>query len=115
MRYPNLRYGNPNEFAHYVQGIPLPEVAKRLRRDVRTVRDWLSGAKKIPYWVPELVRLQHMEHQNRLYEMNMRPTMLRLGIVTKTATIYEFPRVESPSVECVDTDTLPLFPMACSS
>lgn len=32
MRYHNLRYGNPHEFAYYVQGMPIKDVARRLRR-----------------------------------------------------------------------------------
>lgn len=39
MRFPNLRYGNPTEFAHYAMGIPLKDLARTLRRDERTVRD----------------------------------------------------------------------------
>lgn len=65
MRYPNLRYGNPAEFAFYATGIPLPELARRLRRDERTVRDWLSGRARVPWWVPEILRLKRMEAELR--------------------------------------------------
>ena len=61
MRYPNLRYGNPTELIYYATGIPLPVLARRLRRDERTVKDWLSGKTRVPWWVPELLRLQQME------------------------------------------------------
>jgi hypothetical protein len=61
MRYPNLRYGNPNELAYHARGIPIAELAKRLRRSERSVINWLSGTHKMPYWVPELIRLQNME------------------------------------------------------
>jgi hypothetical protein len=48
MRHLNLRYGNPTEFAYYAMGIPLPDLARRLRRDERTVRDWLTGRARVP-------------------------------------------------------------------
>jgi hypothetical protein len=44
MRFPNLRYGNPTEFAHYAMGRTLSELAGTLRRDERTIRNWLSGS-----------------------------------------------------------------------
>jgi hypothetical protein len=112
MKYPNLRFGNPQELGHYAQGMPLAMLAKRLRRNERTVKDWLSGVHKVPFWVPELIRLQNMEQENRLYQMNIRPTMARLGLVNKTAILYEFPRPESPQVEYIDNMTLPLFATA---
>lgn len=82
MRYPNLRYGNPTEFAHYAMGVPLPVLAKRLRRDERTVRDWLSGRTRVPWWVPELLRLKHMESDLRHRQMGMGAMPTRLGVVS---------------------------------
>ena len=61
MRYPNIRYGNPTEFNYYATGIPLPVLARRLRRDERTVKDWLTAKARVPWWVPEVLRLQQME------------------------------------------------------
>lgn len=55
VRYPNLRYGNPTEFAYYAVGVPLPDLARRLRRDERTVRDWLTGRARVPWRVPEIM------------------------------------------------------------
>ncbi|KRB70501.1 hypothetical protein ASE07_07770 [Noviherbaspirillum sp. Root189] len=82
MRYPNLRYGNPQELAYHAQFIALPDLAKRLRRSERTVHDWISGKTKMPWWVPEIIRLQKMEHAERLRQMNMQPRLARLGLVT---------------------------------
>ena len=65
MRYPNLRYGIATEFAFYATGIPLPELARHLRRDERTVRDWLTCRARVPWWVPEIMRLQRMEAELR--------------------------------------------------
>jgi hypothetical protein len=81
MKYPNLRYGNPLELQHYAQGIKTKELAKRLRRSERSVKDWLEGKKEIPFWVPELLRLQHMEYCQRAYQMNMQPVRKKLGLV----------------------------------
>ena len=81
MRYPNLRYGNPTEMAYYAMGVPLPVLAKRLRRDERTVRDWLNGRKRVPWWVPEILRLKHMEADLRHRQMGMGTLAPRLGIV----------------------------------
>lgn len=87
MRYPNLRYGNPTELAFYAAGIPIPKLARRLRRDERTVKDWLAGKRRVPWWVPEVLRLQHME-QADMYRQHMarvsdyRPMRQPLAVVT---------------------------------
>ena len=112
VRYPNIRYGNPNELGHYAQNVPIKDLARRLRRSERSVRDWLSGSKKVPFWVPELIRLQNLEHTERMRQMGMNPLRASLGLVTKTATVYEFPRFEPPPVVHVCENTLPLFPSA---
>jgi hypothetical protein len=97
MKYPNLRYGNPLELQHYAQGMTTKELAKRLRRSERSVKDWLEGKKKIPFWVPELLRLQQFEHQQRMYQMNMKPVMKRLGVIQADAVIYQLrPRRSKP-------------------
>ncbi len=81
MRFPNLRYGNPTEFAHYSLGIPLPDLARTLRRDERTVRDWLSAKQRVPWWVPEYMRLRQMEQADIRRQMNMTALGPRLGVV----------------------------------
>lgn len=82
MRYPNLRYGNPTELAYYAMGVPRERLARILRRDERTVRDWLSGRTRVPWWVPELLRLRHLEADLRHRQMGMGPLPARLGVVT---------------------------------
>jgi hypothetical protein len=82
MRYPNLRYGNPNEMAYYAQGVPAKDLAKRLRRSERSVNDWLAGKKKVPWWIPELLRLQRMEAVERHRQMGFGKLQPKLGIVT---------------------------------
>jgi hypothetical protein len=93
LRYPNLRYGNPNELNYYAQGIPVKELARRLRRSERSVRNWLTGAQRVPWWIPELLRLQHWEHIEKMRQMNVPVPRARLGVV-KSATVYEFPSAQ---------------------
>lgn len=81
MRQPNQRYGNPREMAYYCQGKPIKIIARELRRTERSVRDWLSGAKRVPWWVPELLRLRDMESNLRLREMGIGRLAPRLHAV----------------------------------
>ena len=69
MKYPNTRYGNPEELRYYATGISLKDLAKSLRRSERSVKDWLDGKKRIPYWVPELVRLRAIERAGQMQQM----------------------------------------------
>jgi len=80
MRYPNLRYGDPTELAYYAMGRSTADLARELRRDERTVRDWMSGRTRVPWWVPELLRLRRMEHNDVLRQMNI-ARLPRLGVV----------------------------------
>lgn len=82
MRYPNLRYGNPAEFQHYAMPYTLNQLSRILRRDERTVRDWLSARTRLPWWVPEIMRLKHMEATSINRQMNLTPMRAKLGIVT---------------------------------
>ncbi|WP_061540140.1 hypothetical protein [Collimonas fungivorans] len=85
MKYPNLRYGNPQAMKHYTQGIPLAQLAHKLRRSERAVSDWLKGTRKVPFWVPELLRLQAMEHDHIIDRMGVQPKQ-KPGIVQDTET-----------------------------
>lgn len=81
MRYPNKRYGNPAAMAHYALWYgDVPTLAKALKRSERSVRDWLSGAAKVPWWVPEIMRLQQMEHNHTAYQITGRQVAARLGV-----------------------------------
>jgi hypothetical protein len=81
LRYPNLRYGNPTEMNYYAIAHPLPKLARMLRRDERTVRDWLSGRTRVPWWVPEILRLKRMESELRHQQMGMGTLPALLGVV----------------------------------
>lgn len=114
MRYPTLRYGNPEEMRFYAQGVPMKDLARRLRRSERSVRDWLTGKKKVPWWVPELLRLQHQEHLERHRQMGFTRSSHRLGVVQ--AEVIAFPArpeplelvLDAPAAD-LDPYTLPLF------
>lgn len=83
MRYPNLRYGNPTELAYYAAFWgSVPSLAKFLRRDERTVRDWINGRARVPWWVPEILRLKRMEAELRHQQMGMGRLAPKLGIVS---------------------------------
>lgn len=71
MRYPNTRYGNPNEMLIYTRGLSVKDIAKMLKRSEKTVHSWLQGTNKVPFWVPELLRLRHEAHIERLRRMGM--------------------------------------------
>lgn len=88
MKYPTLRYGNPNELRYYAQFTPKKDLARRLRRSVRTIENWLSEREKLPWWVPELLRLQHMEQAERMRQMGFAARRLRLGVVNEN--VIEF-------------------------
>ncbi len=92
MKYPNLRYGDPAALAFYTQFYPEKErvrmLARQLRRSERSVRDWLSGAKKMPWWVPEIIRLQRMEHVEMMRQMGMQPVRQRLGVMTGKVIVF---------------------------
>lgn len=98
MRYPNLRYGNPEELRHYLMhyGDDISLLARVLRRSERSVKDWLSGASKVPWWVPEILRLRQMEHAQMVYQMTGRQTLARLGVVKDGTVIDAGTRFKSP-------------------
>lgn len=90
MRYPNKRYGNPTAMAYYAMWYGNVEnLAKALKRSERTVRDWLSGAAKVPWWVPEIMRLQQMEHYDTARQITGRKTLARLGVVTADGAVID--------------------------
>lgn len=107
MRQPNQRYGNPNEMAFYVQGRPIHHVARELRRTERSVRDWLAGRKKVPWWVPEVLRLRALEHDLRLQQMGVGRLEPRLHAVD--GAVRELRLVPPRAVE-IDTGQLELLP-----
>lgn len=94
MRYPNTRYGHLGELEFWMQGDSIQRIAKRLKRSEKTVQNWLTGRTKIPWWVPEILRLQHYEYQERLRQMGIPQPKTKLAIAT--ADILTFPKPLSP-------------------
>lgn len=91
MKYPNSRYGNPQAMSHYAQGIPLKQLAHKLRRSERTVSDWFNGIRKVPFWVPELLRLQAIELDHIRYQMGIQPLRKKFGVAQDTGHIFDAP------------------------
>lgn len=90
MRYPNRRYGNPTEMQHYAISYgTVAELAKSLRRSERSVRDWLSGRAKVPWWVPEILRLRALEHAHIVHQITGQQLAARLGIATPAGDVVD--------------------------
>lgn len=94
MRNPTRRYGNPTEMAYYAMSygpgrIGVKALAKTLRRSERSVKDWLTGAKRVPWWVPEIMRLKELEHWDKVYQMTGRRLAPRLGSVAGTGEVID--------------------------
>lgn len=103
MRYPNLRYGNPTELNYYAMSYTdVKTLARNLRRDERTVKDWLSGRQRVPWWVPEILRLQRMESADIMRQHTQHITGRQaprqpLGVVTHEGQLeLRRPDVQKP-------------------
>jgi hypothetical protein len=90
MRFPNLRYGNPAEFEYYSLGIPDKDLARQLCRTEQTIAAWRNGEAKIPFWVPELLRLRRFEHYHRMREMGITGQRRTLGLVDRSGDVLPF-------------------------
>ena len=89
MKMPNLRYGDRDEFVFYAAGRSPTDLARLLRRSERTVSDWLTGKARLPWWVPELMRLRQMEARERHRQMGFANLPRRLAIAT--GDVIHFP------------------------
>jgi hypothetical protein len=87
MRYPNLRYGRPSELEYYAMGIPIKQLSKRLRRSEKSIQMWLNGKRKVPWWVPEILRLQRLENLSIIRQMGCTPVERNLMLVSKRTDI----------------------------
>lgn len=76
-----------------MQGRTVKEIAKRLKRSERSVHDWMSGKRKVPWWAPEILRLQHMEWYDRMQQMGVKVPKRKFGIVA--GDVIEFPPARS--------------------
>lgn len=90
MKMPNTRYGDREAFVFYAGGRAPSELARTLRRSERSIRDWLSGRARIPWWIPELLRLRDMERREALRQMGIAKLPRKLGIVS--GDVIHFPK-----------------------
>lgn len=93
MRYPNLRYGNPEALRYYASYFGdsttyIKNLARYLKRDERTVQRWLDGKLRVPWWVPELLRLRWLENCDVVRQMTGH-NLKRLAVVD-AAGVYHF-------------------------
>lgn len=89
MKYPNQRYGSNQDFVFYCYGKPVKIIAKILKRSEKTIKRYLSGECKIPWWINEYLRLADEEQRLRLQYMSHKKLHKKLGIVR--GEIIEFP------------------------
>src|SRR5438034_11739155 len=108
MRYPNLRYGSPDEMRFYAQGMTVKDLAKRLRRSERSVNEWLAGTRKVPWWIPEILRLQHMAHREMMQQMRMTPVRKQLGIVSGSVAEFKVPDARKSKNDAQNNAASPL-------
>ncbi|MFA7666908.1 MAG: hypothetical protein WCY32_12405 [Burkholderiaceae bacterium] len=71
--HPNLRYGNPAALRGLTVGLSTLQIARILHRHPRTIRDWISERRPVPYWVVELLELRHQAHLDVLRQMGIDP------------------------------------------
>lgn len=77
MYHPNQRYGNPAALRAYTSGMSIRSIARQLHRHPRTVNDWLTGKRPLPWWVPELLQLRHEVALHDLRRMGIKPAPMR--------------------------------------
>lgn len=86
MHDPSRRWANPAEFDYYARVYNARTLAKMLKRTSRTIRDWQRGARPIPSWTIDVLRLSNIEAEaarQRLYPLHKRRQMtLDLNSVT---------------------------------
>lgn len=72
MKYPNQRYGNPEALRHWMLHFGgITGTAKYLKRTTRTLANWLSYRERMPWWVPEILRLKAFEHAEQMRHMGI--------------------------------------------
>jgi hypothetical protein len=85
MRYYAMAYGST------------AQLAQTLRRSERTVKDWMSGAARVPWWVPEILRLKKMEHDSMVYQMTGYQPAARLGVLDAGTVVDAGQRFRPPT------------------
>ena len=103
MRYPNSRYGNPVEFQYYAQGQTAEEIGRRLKRNKHTVHRWLTGKQKMPWWIPEILRLQRLEYDLWMQQVGLGHRRTKLGVTR--ADVIAFPDFRPPVDQPTSPDT----------
>ncbi len=103
MRYPNSRYGNPTEFQYYAQGQKPKDIAKRLRRSEHSVTQWLAGKRRMPWWIPEILRLQRLEYDLWMHQTGVGRRRNKLGVAS--ADVITFTDFRPPADQTTAPDS----------
>lgn len=107
MRFPNMRYGDPAELRYYTQGVPMKDLTRQLRRSKKTISAWLNGDTKVPFWVPELVRLRRFEHEQHMRQMGIGRQRAKLGIVRGAVIDFNHAGTDQPKALAPHRPSLP--------
>ncbi|KVD19197.1 hypothetical protein WI80_33425 [Burkholderia ubonensis] len=75
-----------------MNGRSVADVARELRRTERSVSDWLSGRQRVPWWVPEILRLRAVERD---------ATRLRFALNAWTPANVQIPKRERPHLRLI--------------
>lgn len=73
MFHPNRRYSHANVLRALTAGMPTDAISRRLRRHPRTIHDWLTDRRPIPWWATEIIDLQNRIAWYELRYMGIRP------------------------------------------
>lgn len=73
MFHPNRRYGDPAVLRAYTAGMPIQAIARQLHRHPRTIHDWMTGKRRLPWWVPELLMIRQQLAFYELRHMGIKP------------------------------------------
>lgn len=74
MFHPNRRYGHAHVLRALTAGMPIDAISRRLRRHPRTIHDWLTDRRPVPWWATEIIDLQNQIAWYELRYMGIRST-----------------------------------------
>ena len=72
----------------YSQGRSIQELSKILKRDEKTIKGWLDYKNKMPWWVPEILRLYQMEQADIRRQIFQSKQYAKLGIVKDNMLLF---------------------------
>lgn len=55
------KWGYLSEFEYYTSGVPRKALARVYKISERTLNDWMTGKRPVPWWACEIARYKHQE------------------------------------------------------